>query len=76
MTNNTTSSCASRNDNEGEVPKTSYVERLIRLGKEEGLAGLFAGAAPRVGKAFLSGAIQFATYEETKQSIAGLLKNR
>jgi len=50
-----------------------YIESLIALGKEEGLSGLFAGLTPRVGKAFLSGAIQFATYEETKQSVSKLL---
>ena len=47
----------------------SYLDKFGRLTREEGLSGLFAGAAPRVGKAFLSGAIQFATYEETKKSI-------
>ena len=47
----------------------SYVGKFIGLAREEGLKGLFAGASPRVGKAFLSGAIQFATYEETKKSI-------
>lgn len=51
-----------------------YLSRMIRIGKEEGLGGLFAGASPRVGKAFLSGAIQFATYEETKQSIGALFQ--
>jgi len=50
-----------------------YIESLIALGKEEGLSGLFAGLTPRVGKAFLSGAIQFATYEETKQSVSKFL---
>lgn len=48
----------------------SYMESLVRLAREEGLAGLFAGVTPRVGKAILSGAIQFATYEETKQEFA------
>jgi solute carrier family 25 S-adenosylmethionine transporter 26 len=52
----------------------NYVEALGRLAREEGLNGLFAGAAPRVGKAILSGAIQFATYEETKQSISKMLQ--
>jgi solute carrier family 25 S-adenosylmethionine transporter 26 len=47
-----------------------YLESLVSLGRDEGLPGLFAGAGPRVGKAVLSGAIQFATYEETKQSMA------
>jgi Mitochondrial carrier protein. len=51
-----------------------YLSRMIRIGKEEGVGGLFAGASPRVGKAFLSGAIQFATYEETKQSIGALFQ--
>lgn len=50
--------------------KPSYVDTLIALAKEEGLNGLFAGATPRVGKAIVSGAIQFATYEETKQLFA------
>ena len=54
----------------------NYVESLITLGKEEGLKGLFAGGTPRVGKAILSGAIQFATYEETKQSITKFLIQR
>jgi solute carrier family 25 (mitochondrial S-adenosylmethionine transporter), member 26 len=50
----------------------SYTECLVELARQEGLGGLFAGVTPRVGKAILSGAIQFATYEETKQEIAKL----
>jgi len=50
--------------------RNSYLGSIAKLGQEEGLDGLFAGAAPRVGKALLSGAIQFATYEKTKASIA------
>jgi solute carrier family 25 (mitochondrial S-adenosylmethionine transporter), member 26 len=65
-----------RNNGRGDTDKSTYIETLVKLGKEEGAAGLFAGATPRVAKAFLSGAIQFATYEETKQSIARLLQNR
>ena len=53
-----------------------YIESLVTLGQNEGIDGLFAGASPRVGKAILSGAIQFATYEETKQSIAKLLQQK
>ena len=53
--------------------KEGYFETLVRLAREEGASGLFAGASPRVGKAILSGAIQFATYEETKQSIKRFL---
>ena len=56
------------------VSKSNYIQSLITLGREEGIPGLFAGATPRVAKAFLSGAIQFATYEETKQSIARMLQ--
>lgn len=51
-----------------------YLESLTTLAREEGLAGLFAGASPRVGKAILSGAIQFATYEETKRKIASWIQ--
>ena len=54
----------------------TYVDRLTTLAREEGLEGLFAGATPRVGKALLSGAIQFATYEETKQSINRFLDKK
>lgn len=54
----------------------SYVDKLTMLAREEGLEGLFAGATPRVGKALLSGAIQFATYEETKQSINRFLEKK
>eukprot|EP00957_Ditylum_brightwellii_P198691 15143938-Ditylum_brightwellii.AAC.1 len=52
--------------------KLSYVDRLAKIAKEEGVGELFAGSTPRVAKAMLSGAIQFATYEETKQKIGQL----
>jgi len=58
------------------VEKLSYTESLVQLARDEGVQGLFAGATPRVGKALLSGAIQFATYEETKQEIAKLFQRR
>jgi solute carrier family 25 S-adenosylmethionine transporter 26 len=51
-----------------------YFSRFVRIARDEGTSGLFAGASPRVGKAFLSGAIQFATYEETKKSVGALLR--
>jgi solute carrier family 25 S-adenosylmethionine transporter 26 len=57
-----------------ESRKSNYIDGLTSLAREEGLNGLFAGASPRVGKAFLSGAIQFATYEETKRKIGELLQ--
>lgn len=56
--------------------KPSYVERCIQLAKEEGPKGLFAGATTRVGKAILSGAIQFATYEETKSKIMEMFQTK
>jgi len=59
-----------------EEKKRGYIGSLIALGKEEGLNGLFAGATPRASKAILSGAIQFATYEETKQSMSKVLLRR
>jgi solute carrier family 25 (mitochondrial S-adenosylmethionine transporter), member 26 len=65
-----------QNNMQQQPSSSSYVEALVQLGREEGLAGLFAGAAPRVGKAVLSGAIQFATYEETKQKMADLFARR
>ena len=54
--------------------RRSYWGTLKELAETEGLPGLFAGASPRVGKALISGAIQFATYEETKKDIAKLLQ--
>lgn len=69
-----TSGAAGSSDlGEGNGAANPYVASLVKLAKEEGLAGLFAGATPRVSKAFLSGAIQFATYEETKQAVRDLL---
>ena len=59
-----------------EEDSSSYVDKLTTLARAEGLEGLFAGATPRVGKALLSGAIQFATYEETKQSINRFLDKK
>ena len=59
-----------------EQRSKGYIESLIALGEEEGLRGLFAGSVPRASKAILSGAIQFATYEETKQSMSKMLLQR
>lgn len=56
-------------EKQGFDENMSYVERLVKIAKEEGIEELFAGFTPRVAKAMLSGAIQFATYEETKQKI-------
>jgi solute carrier family 25 (mitochondrial S-adenosylmethionine transporter), member 26 len=56
--------------------KPSYLESLTRIARDEGIAGLFAGVSPRIGKALLSGAIQFATYEETKQVLADFFQSK
>jgi solute carrier family 25 S-adenosylmethionine transporter 26 len=71
----TSSSSSSNTENDDGAPDTtstsraSYVETLTTLAKTEGIKGLFAGVTPRVAKALLSGAIQFATYEETKTQV-------
>ena len=65
----TKSEVASHTKAEPATP-TTYLNTLVEIGRNEGVAGLMAGATPRVGKAILSGAIQFATYEETKQEVA------
>eukprot|EP00956_Cyclotella_meneghiniana_P031145 scaffold80797_cov43-Cyclotella_meneghiniana.AAC.1 len=49
--------------------KMNYMERLVKIAKEEGVEALFAGTTPRIAKAMLSGALQFAAYEETKQKL-------
>ncbi|KAL7539552.1 hypothetical protein ACHAWF_006443, partial [Thalassiosira exigua] len=54
----------------------SYFDRLAKIAREEGVQELFAGSTPRIAKAVLSGAIQFATYEETKQKMSELFMKR
>eukprot|EP00970_Alexandrium_tamarense_P009120 scaffold1795_cov187-Alexandrium_tamarense.AAC.38 len=59
-----------------EVDDLSYVERLTKIAREEGVDELFAGTSPRIAKAMLSGALQFAAYEETKQKIGAFFASR
>jgi len=59
-----------------EAAGLSYVDRLVKIAEEEGMSGLFAGTSPRIAKAVLSGAIQFATYEETKQKMSQFFMRR
>lgn len=47
----------------------SYLGTLAEIAQKEGATGLFAGCTPRVGKAALSGAVQFGTYEITRGSM-------
>lgn len=49
---------------------SAYLESFRDIAREEGVGALFSGVSPRVGKAILSGAIQFATYEESKQALS------
>jgi len=56
--------------------KMSYMERLVKIAKEEGVEALFAGTTPRIAKAMLSGALQFAAYEETKQKVTEMFLRR
>ena len=52
----------------------SYIGTLINIQQTEGVGGLFKGASPRIAKSIVSGALQFAAYEETKQSISRILQ--
>lgn len=66
-------------DNDSKSSSTaglSYIDGLTKIAKEEGVEALFAGSSPRIAKAVLSGAIQFATYEETKQKMAEYFTKR
>jgi len=49
------------------------VETLRTIASEEGVAALYAGVTPKVVRALLSGAIQFSTYEATKDWAEGFL---
>jgi solute carrier family 25 S-adenosylmethionine transporter 26 len=71
-----TSKASVTDNSDSDQASPSYIETLTTLAQEEGLPGLFAGASPRVGKALLSGAIQFATYEETKQAIGTFFQRK
>ena len=43
--------------------KRGYLETIGDIAREEGVGTLFAGTTPRIGKAVLSGFVQFGTYE-------------
>jgi len=48
----------------------AYWRTLSTIAREEGFSALWVGLSPRVGKAMLSGAVQFGTYEVTKGSMS------
>ena len=75
MATTTTTTTTDNDDEKLNEKKISYFKGLKKIADEEGLRGLFAGATPRIGKSILSGAIQFATYEDTKQKMRKLLQS-
>jgi len=70
--NDTTSTATTTPTNTTTNPLVGYLDTFVQIRENEGMVALFRGSIPRVGKALLSGAIQFATYEETKQQILQL----
>lgn len=70
--NDTTSTTTTTPTNTTTNPLVGYLDAFVQIRENEGMVALFRGSIPRVGKALLSGAIQFATYEETKQQILQL----
>mmetsp|Transcript_63440 Transcript_63440/g.143098 ORF Transcript_63440/g.143098 Transcript_63440/m.143098 type:complete len:496 (+) Transcript_63440:114-1601(+) len=47
-----------------------YLGTLAGIGREEGLGALYAGTVPRIGKAVISGFVQFGAYEATQGAVA------
>uniref|UniRef100_A0A7S4C3C4 Mitochondrial carrier protein n=1 Tax=Chrysotila carterae TaxID=13221 RepID=A0A7S4C3C4_CHRCT len=58
------------------APPMSPIECVRAIAAEEGLPALFSGVTPKAVRAVLSGAIQFSTYEATKDFVNQLLKVR
>lgn len=63
----------SNNDSSNTV---NYTDRLVKIAREEGVGALFAGTTPRIAKAAVSGALQFAAYEETKRKVTKMFMRR
>mmetsp|Transcript_31614 Transcript_31614/g.51542 ORF Transcript_31614/g.51542 Transcript_31614/m.51542 type:complete len:416 (-) Transcript_31614:28-1275(-) len=66
----------SNDESKDKADDLSYIDRFAKIAKEEGVAELFAGTTPRIAKAMLSGAIQFAAYEETKRKMSDFFLKR
>ena len=45
------------------ITDRGYFETIGDIARDEGVGALFAGTTPRIGKAVLSGFVQFGTYE-------------
>ena len=56
--------------------KTSYVDALVEIAQKEGVPALWTGTLPRVGKAIISGAVQFGSYELSKSSISDFFSRK
>lgn len=50
--------------------KLNILSRAAAIAREEGAGALFAGLTPRLLRAFVSGALQFGSYELTKKSLS------
>ena len=59
-----------------ESPAPSYLGILSGIAREEGLAALWTGTLPRVGKAIISGAVQFGSYEFSKSSMTDFFSRK
>ena len=55
---------------------TDVVGTMKDIAANEGAGALYAGIAPKVARAFASGAIQFSTYEATKEWSLNFLARR
>ena len=52
---------------------TGVVATMRAIAADEGATALYAGVTPKVARALASGAIQFSTYEATKEWAVGFL---
>eukprot|EP00962_Isochrysis_galbana_P046048 scaffold18374_cov124-Isochrysis_galbana.AAC.1 len=60
----------------GEGGAAGVVETVRKIAAEEGVAALYSGVSPKVLRAVLAGAIQFSTYEITKDWAEGFLAKK
>ena len=63
------SSSAEKTGNVSELVEDDVIRSMMNIRREEGVLALFAGIGPRVVRALLSGAVQFATYEITQNAM-------